>query len=170
MVRFSLKSFIAGITVVGLGVAALLNASYPWAVGSWSIVLAVLLTTVLSAVFSRGGSRAFFIGASIFGWSWILLSYSPPSARLVNPLTAVDELLDIAGQALERRVPTEPKAAIPRGATYVESNAGGGVTYGLPILQYFRAVGHAMLALMFGVCGGLFGRLLFHLCSEPGDA
>ena len=75
--RFSLLSLMALVLILATAFAALRSATEAWASATFSIALLVLLLAVLAAIFVRGRDRAFWVGASLVGWIYLLFVYAP---------------------------------------------------------------------------------------------
>jgi hypothetical protein len=70
---FSLKQLFVWTAVVGLGCVALRNASDVWAAAMLGLVVLVLASAILLAIFRSEARRAFWIGFATFGWLYVLL-------------------------------------------------------------------------------------------------
>lgn len=70
---FSLKQLFLWTAVVALGCMALRNASDAWAAAMLGLVVLVLASAILLAVFRSDSRRAFWIGFATFGWLYVLL-------------------------------------------------------------------------------------------------
>jgi hypothetical protein len=80
--RSSLAGLMAVVIYVAISVAALKSASMLWASVLFTIVVVVLLTTTLSAFFSRS---PFLRGFIVFGWGYLALAFK--SLPTPEPLT-----------------------------------------------------------------------------------
>jgi hypothetical protein len=91
--RFSLASLVAAIGLCGVGMACLMFASTPWAGMVPSITLAILILAPLRIIYRRGERRAFWTGAALCGWSYMILSSGPWFVDAVRPRLVTSRLL-----------------------------------------------------------------------------
>jgi hypothetical protein len=77
--RISIKTLMAFVVLVAVGLAALARPNEGWAVVLSTSAFTALLTSLLGIIFRRGPERAGWVGFAIFGWSFfaLLLSFSP---------------------------------------------------------------------------------------------
>jgi hypothetical protein len=66
--RFSLRWLFITILIIALCIVPLLNANIYWANAAERCRLLLLSFTIVAAIYARGSARAFWIGASVFGW------------------------------------------------------------------------------------------------------
>jgi len=92
LLRFSIRHLLLWTAVIALGCVALRSASASWVAAMLALVLVVLATAALLAVFRQGADRAQWIGFGVFGWLNLLLltvgwfgASSDPNS-LANPL------------------------------------------------------------------------------------
>jgi hypothetical protein len=81
--QFSIRGLLVGVTITGVGIAALLRAG-PWPEAlSFGAALCLLGSALLLVVYRRDERRAFWLGFSVFGWLYLaVLIYSwTPSAN-----------------------------------------------------------------------------------------
>lgn len=85
--QFSIRGLLIGVTVLSVGIAALLNANGWWEAAMWGGTIFALAIAVLLAVYRRQERRAFWLGFSVLGGLYlVVLIYSwTPSA---NPQVA----------------------------------------------------------------------------------
>lgn len=75
--QFSIRSLLVAVTIVALGIAALLNASVNWEMAMWGLALGLLATAVLLIIYRRDQQRAFWMGFLVFGGLYLaVLLYS----------------------------------------------------------------------------------------------
>jgi hypothetical protein len=99
--RFTIAGLIGVITFLGIGLAALREASELWDSGLFTLTLGVLLVAVLLAVHRREDRRAFWAGFALFGWGYMALSLVPstePRLLTTRALTYLDA--QVPGQVL----------------------------------------------------------------------
>jgi hypothetical protein len=87
LLQFSIRGLLIAVTILCVGIAALLNANGWWEAGMWGGTLFVLAIAILLAVYRHEERRAFWLGFSVLGWLYLaVLVYSwLPSA---NPQAA----------------------------------------------------------------------------------
>jgi hypothetical protein len=87
--QFSVRGLLAAVTLAGVGIAALVNASGWLEALAWGVVLLALSCAVLLVVYRRDEQRAFWLGFLVFGGIYLLLLlYSFTADWKNNPLTA----------------------------------------------------------------------------------
>ena len=80
MLRYSLRTLIAAVSVVGVACAALLNAA-PWiASTAWTLAWLVLALATVAAVLGAPARRGFWTGFAILGWTYLFVSMGPMDA------------------------------------------------------------------------------------------
>ena len=81
--QFSIRGLLIGVTIVAVGIAALLNANDWWEAAVFGGTIFCLAIAVLLAVYRQGQQRAFWLGFSVLGWLYLaVLIYSwTPSAN-----------------------------------------------------------------------------------------
>src|SRR5689334_886367 len=75
--RFTIAGLLGVITVFGIGLAALREASELWDSGLFALTIGVLLVSILLVVHRQEGRRAFWVGFALFGWGYVTLSLVP---------------------------------------------------------------------------------------------
>jgi len=87
--QFSVRGLLAAVTLAGVGIAALVNASGWLEALAWGVVLLALSCALLLVVYRRDEQRAFWLGFLVFGGIYLLLLlYSFTADWKNNPLTA----------------------------------------------------------------------------------
>jgi len=81
--RISIKSLMAFVVLVGVGLAALAKPNNGWATVLSAFFLATLPTSLLGVIFRRGPARVGWVGFAVFGWSFFVLLYC--SIGIANP-------------------------------------------------------------------------------------
>lgn len=71
--QFSIRGLLWAVTILAVGMAALLNANGIWQGLSWALVLYALTASILLVVYRREEKRAFWLGFATFGWLYLLL-------------------------------------------------------------------------------------------------
>lgn len=75
--RFNIASLLSVILVLGVGFAALIEATDLWDSGVFSLTLGVLLISILVVIHRAEKRRAFWLGFALFGWIYLGLSLDP---------------------------------------------------------------------------------------------
>jgi hypothetical protein len=84
-IRFNIASLLVVVLVLGVGFAALREASDLWESGVFTLTLAALLISILLAAHRTESKRAFWIGFALFGWTYLGLSLVPSiESRLIS--------------------------------------------------------------------------------------
>jgi hypothetical protein len=142
--------------LVALACTALLNATPLWASTWFSLTIFVLLLGTLSAIFRQGNRRPFWIGFGLFGWVYLLLAFEPWADQDLAPA-----LLSTHGIAwLESSLGNEKGQAVMNNVIVSTSHSRihlWNVSSGSPavINPSFLQIGHSVLALLFGLFGGM---------------
>jgi hypothetical protein len=76
--RFSIASLLGVVLFIAVGLAALRASTDAWDSCILGLDLAVLLTAILLAIHRRDRNRAYWLGFSLFGWVYLLVSLIPP--------------------------------------------------------------------------------------------
>lgn len=69
--QFSIRGLLAAVTILAVGIAALLNANGVWQGAMWGLALYALTAAVLLVVYRREEARAYWLGFAIFGWMYL---------------------------------------------------------------------------------------------------
>ena len=75
--RFSLLGLAAATAAIALACAALVQARGWVADVTWAATLLLLTSTLLCALVVAPNRRGFWVGCSLFGWMYVLLTCSP---------------------------------------------------------------------------------------------
>ena len=103
-IAFSIKGLLAAVTLIAVGLFALMNASYVWSSVVLSFTLLLLLIALVAIVYQRGESRAFWVGFAIFGWAYFILTHPPLGKsywRLLPTHAALETLHESVSQEVE---------------------------------------------------------------------
>src|SRR4051812_47288383 len=92
----SIVGHIALVALFAVGLACLLNASSSWAGLASSALLVTLAVAPLVATYRRGLRRAFWLGLSICGTAYLILSSAPGFSGEVAPRLLTSRLLEWA--------------------------------------------------------------------------
>jgi hypothetical protein len=188
--RFTIAGLLGVITVHGIGLAALREASEFWDSGLFTLTLGVLLVSVLLAVHRREYRRAFWAGFALFGWGYVALSLVPSAEpRLVTTRALAYLDAQVPGQALGFTIRLTESgsgssinqvvglAFSPDGRRIAGSSQGrvglwdaatGRLLGTIPgTTEDFVRIGHSLFALLAASVGGLVSRRLWR---SPGSA
>jgi hypothetical protein len=188
--RFTIAGLLGVITVLGIGLAALREASDLWDSGLFTLTLGVLLVSILLAVHRREDRRAFWVGFALFGWGYMGLSLVPSAEPRLVTTTALAYLdAHVPGQAMGLRIRLSESgsgssinlvqglAFSPDGRRLVGSSQGrvglwdrttGRLLFTIPgTTENFIRIGHSLFALLAGCAGGVVSRRLWR---SPGSA
>ena len=137
------------VLVVGLGLAALRDASAIWAGATFLLTCAVLTLAIVGVVCRDQSQRAWWLGFALFGWGYLVLAFW---SSFELPTTA------LLGW-LESRLKVAPPGG--GGMQSVMLAGGFGGNAGPPPNPPFIQIGHCLLALLAALIGGLVSTLLF---------
>jgi hypothetical protein len=157
--RFSLALIGVFVAVCGVAFGALRANSPVWADATLNLTLGFLLFAVLAAVIRRRGARSFWLGFSLFGWAYVLLTFGPWFDSQLKPHLVTNRFLEAASLRVLQYPPGAFRhydnvwTADPVTGKWslVASNVG----------TTFERTGHCLIALLLGLAGGALGRLLF---------
>ena len=76
--RFTIAGVIAIVAFMAVGLAALRGADDAWDGGLFGLTALTLLMAVLLAIHRRGARRAYWLGFTMFGWVYLVMSLVPP--------------------------------------------------------------------------------------------
>jgi len=94
MVRwsFGLRQLFLGMSAIALGLVALRSASVTWVAVLLGLIVTVLASSILLAIYRLGPQRAYWVGFAMFGWlymlvlvaSWTIAQSAPSPLRADN--------------------------------------------------------------------------------------
>lgn len=83
--HFRIAGLLGVVLFVAVALAALRESTELWDSGVFSVTLAVLLVSIVLAVYRRDRKRAFWIGFALFGGAYLVASLVPPvESRLLT--------------------------------------------------------------------------------------
>jgi hypothetical protein len=175
MLRYSLKSLGAVVTLIAVACAALMHAR-PWVASTaWTLLLVLLSLATIAAVFSAPERRGFWTGFSLAGWLYL---------AAIGPLAGTHQSALLTTMALKQAAallpqeyssPPPPVAVVPGGSftfsvgspqfiTTFPANPSSGWTSYPPLQpatvepsQSFVDIGQSLWALLLALLGGWFG-------------
>ena len=154
--QFTIQALLALTVLVAVGCTAMINASPVWSSGILGAVLVVLTVALLRALM-LGREAPFCIGLAAAGWVYFLLALSPlASYELRAQLPTQVALVHLAGRKYE--VPVDERS----GRWYLGRLSYFPRAYSVPPAEEeinaaaFCEIGHELITLVFGFCGGVF--------------
>jgi hypothetical protein len=165
-IAFSIRGLLAAVTLIAVGLFALLNASPLWDSIIVSLTLLLLLTALLSLACRPGPRRAFWIGFAIFGWGYLILVDGPIVARdlTVRSNLPTNVVLDMLHMGLARVIDPSSVDRMPPNVRAQRSPSRQNIVR-LPNRPSFRHIGHCLWAWLLAVIGGFMARH-FYLAQE----
>jgi hypothetical protein len=181
---FSIGSMLAVIGVLAIGLAALREASDLWDSATFSLTLGVLLAGVLLAVHRLGPARAFWVGFTVCGGAWLVLSAVPSiEPRLITtkallylnslvpgrvPQAFLVRLTGMGTGATGSQIQTvafsaykDQLAAAGQGNARLWNASTGKLLWTWSgTTENFVRIGHSLFSLLAGLLGGLLSRRL----------
>jgi uncharacterized membrane protein YeaQ/YmgE (transglycosylase-associated protein family) len=194
--RISLAGSLGIVAVIAMGLAGMRLASSLWTTAAATITLALLLSAVIAARLLDGLDRAFWGGFALFGWSYLLLvNWDWIGGQFGHDLTAgLSDVAEAMFAKVDVPAPPQPPATpltartppnlpLPpgQGAANPPPATGFVVVSHDEYLEQARArqiklgnfvqIGRMLLALIFGLMGGLIARAIAHArATTPQDA
>ena len=180
----SIVRLLGMIAAFGVGIAALRSATQLAASLALSATLGALTVSGLAAVYRHGSGRAFWVGFSTCGWTYLVLCFAPWFEEHVGPSLVTTAALDFSysrGRPVAR--PNDREALYHFGAENVRSAVGPGLIAPSevwltgewteePRLERFdvvsvlssgryRKIGYSLFSLAFATLGGIASRRLY---------
>jgi hypothetical protein len=141
--RFTIGSLLITVVVLAIGFAAILQSTDLWDSCIFTLTLGILLTSILLMIHGKGSARAFWLGLALFGGVYFIFSLVP----------------SIESRMVTRRLLVYLDSEVGRGNARIWDLATGKVL-GIVTNQNLLRIGHCILALFFGWCGGLLSRAI----------
>jgi hypothetical protein len=163
MRRFSIRSVMAFIIVVGISLAAIRISTAPWSGAMFSITFFTMVCSLLGVALTRGLRRTYWSGFAALGWSYLLLTNAPWLKREVGPYLLAPQLFPYLAEVLDsnaqgggglQSVPVGTFGAAATGGAFVGGVGGAGGRY----LPDFIRIGVAIEALLWAFLGGWVAR------------
>lgn len=174
-----------------IGLAALRSASQLWASLMYTVALGTLTVSVLASVYRRGRRRAFWVGFSACGWTYVVLCFAPWFETTVGASLVTTAALDFlyarfrpaASSGMNESTfwltadgvgaITGPDSTAPSDLWLDDGWATGteGKLWSTVVLSSgrYRKIGHSMFALLAAFLGGSVSLWLCMANSRTGD-
>jgi hypothetical protein len=181
---FSIAGMMGLVLLIAVGFAALRSPTILWASLIFTATVAFLATSILGVISRRGRARMTWAGIAVFGWIYVALSFGPvtngngvtcppfPTQALIDYLRNVHEstrttlLAQNPAWGIERiQHPPEGETILNRPTNAIWLQRTGGfppAPAAIPFIDWMdlRRIGHSLGAIVFGLLGGLIGRVL----------
>jgi len=165
MRRFSIRSLIALIIVLAVGLAALRDANELWAGMLLLVALAAVGFAVMGAAILRGKERYWWAGFAFFGGGYLALAVGPWPSDTFQPRLGTRHLLRYIYSQL---TPGELEAVLvlPNSHDLVFTSTPAARLWNSLIapgtnFTAFERVGHYLFALLAGLVGGMAAAWLY---------
>jgi hypothetical protein len=168
--RFSIAALVGVVLFVGVALAALRAADDSWDCGVFGLALGALTTAVLLTIHRTGRRRAYWLGFTLFGWTYLVASLVPPvEARL--PTTKGLTYLDSKVPGRQKFWPVaftqcDRLPSSSQGVVRIWDTSTGRLLAGL---EDFVQIGHSLLALVLAFLGGHLSRCLHTGGRDSGE-
>jgi hypothetical protein len=139
--QFSIRSLLVGVTIVAVGIAALLNAGPWWEAAVWGGTIFFLAVAILLAVYRQKEQRAHWLGFAVLGWLYLAVvvnswtPYANPQYFRNDPLAEssliTTRLSQLAYSSILPAAKTQPTIPDPAG--------GAGNTPAVAFYNYYHA-------------------------------
>jgi hypothetical protein len=146
--RFHLDNVLIVVVLLGIGFAALREANNLWDSIALSAAIVVLLVSIVLAIHRKRANRAFWVGFTLFGWSYVGLTAMPT----IEPRLLTTRALAYLDSLVPGRPVIFPHPVMPSGPF-------GGTEYANT--WSFIHIGHSLFALILAWLGGHLSRHLY---------
>lgn len=173
--RFSLLTLFGLITLFALGLASLMNAS-PLLASAWfTLVVIFLMASTLVATVHQGNGRVFWVGCTVAGWIYFLVTFSPLIGIHVPPPLLTSQCLLWLDESLGDDETPDQRSLLymtssgwpaPRDNWIRIWDVNAGRPQELREIN-FQQIGHGILTLLVAFVGGLSARYLRSRKREP---
>ena len=159
--QFSLKFMGVAVFFAAFICVALLNANRLWGQIVFTFAVLLLLCSIISAVYSRGGTRAYWLGASVFGWGYFVLAMGLPLIGFENEMVTHGILNSLRGTIQKQVKASEADVREGTEGFRRTSPTGMAVTFVLiPTRLDFSILVHSLWTILFAGVGGLVAKYL----------
>jgi hypothetical protein len=160
--QFRLAGLLIAVAIAAVGCAALRDASAMWTSAVFTFTVAVLSVAMLGVLFCAGQLRAFWIGCTVFGWGYILLTFGACRSVLCTHDTPPLLTTKLLRCLYEHVHPGGKSDGWVYGTrlyvTPIDDDESSTKKDRTPPWEYFHQVGHSLLASLIAMAGGLFAR------------
>ncbi|HEV3164637.1 MAG TPA: hypothetical protein VGZ22_11465 [Isosphaeraceae bacterium] len=160
--RTSILAVMILIAITGIGMAALTHPTATWDAGLLTATAIVLLSAGVAAGLLRGPRRAFWVGFTVFGLGYLLLSASPEIRPRLLTTSALDYLFpmvvrqpDMTPQEVTQ---LEFARALKRWAEGPANPSSSPALDFTGLYRDFMQIGHTLVALLFAALGGFWAQ------------
>jgi hypothetical protein len=177
--HFSISALMGFIAIAAVGLVGLREGTEAWAGITFSLTVIILLMAIPYVIYSRQAERSVWVGFTLFGWvyfyfafsSWSGASPGVPSLPTSWLLSAVHTQIHAEPQYIPN--PNLQGATIPMSIPLIQAPyiVKPGTTFWTGSEVHYRQVSHCLLALVFGVLGAAWFRLVysFQARRRPAD-
>ena len=167
--RFTISGLMGLIVVAAIGFAGIREGTETWASVTFAVTALILLMALPCLIYSRGASRATWVGFVLFGWAYLLFIFWWPAEQLGVPPSPLRWLLDLVHDRIHAKPQYMPNPNFPGAQTlpFAMPTILGpqilkpGTTYWMGDERHYRQVAHCLLALAFGAFGAFWSRHVY---------
>jgi hypothetical protein len=177
--RFSIASLLGVVLFAAVGIGALRESTDAWDSGLLALTLLTLLTTVLLAVYRAESARAFWLGFSFFGWTYVMaglvpeiesrlpttkgLAYLDAQARRGNDEAAANAMVLqlFLGEGVTQQRTGRLALDLDGRALTATSRGLRWLLKGTGNSENFIRIGHSIVALVLAFAGGHVSRWIY---------
>ena len=154
---FSIRFLLAITAIAALGVASLARPSFLLSSTLFSFTLLAMTAAVAITCCTEGKHRAFWLGASILGWTYLTLSISPWFAPNIGSGLITTYLLTLIAHAIgEPYIEPANYGANGLWSQFLVRQTNPGFLWDDILIS-----GHSLFSLFFAITGGLVGRFAY---------
>jgi hypothetical protein len=179
--RFTISGIMGLVVAAAIGFAALRDGSEAWASITFAATAIILLMAVSLVIYSRGATRAAWLGFTLFGWAYFVFIFGWWSGEQLGvPPLPTKWLLGLVHDQIHAKPQYIPNpqytgvgfASLPGmnmpqlAPPYILKP---GTTYWTGNELNYRQIGHCLIALVFGALGAVWSRIAFafHARRDP---
>jgi hypothetical protein len=177
--RFTIANLLGLVLLLGVGFAALREATELWDSAVFSTTLGMLSVSVLLATHHADRRRAFWLGFALFGWLYLGASLIPPIesrllttgalAQLDSKVPGRDATVRLTGSKYVTFSPDGKSLPVGRREVIQLWNTATGTLVGGPggTTENFLRIGHSIVALILAYLGGHLSGWIFANGPQP---
>ena len=179
--RASIATLLVVVGLLAVGFAALRVSSRLWACVCVSTDLLALVVSVAASIYRRDSVRAFWLGFSLFGWTYLILSLGPAPLNgwrdllVTSPVLSMleDKLLDVptptmrgpASTAMGTRRASGPYPELTPWIYWTDTDRSNPFSS-----DSFNRIGHSLFCLGVALGGGVLCRYLHDSRDSSGPS